>query len=139
MIESERADRFLVVQQNVEIPEIVLNIHPVIQAAITAAQEQGIQPSVESTNPALLTDSTFLNRLQADVNNWVKEIRTVTNLNRDVSSGTASQEINFWLSMERALDGIEEQLKSDSVGEDFSFQFRGDGSNSIDSVESRHS
>jgi hypothetical protein len=30
-------------------------------------------------------------------------------------SGTASQEINFWISMERALALIDEQLKSDPI------------------------
>jgi hypothetical protein len=39
----------------------------------------------------------------------------VTKLTRDVVSGTASQEINFWLSLERALDGIEAQLRTDEV------------------------
>lgn len=62
-----------------------------------------------------LNDSTFLNTLQAHVNTWIKSIQAVTKLNRDVSSGTASQEINFWLSLERALDGIETQLRSDAV------------------------
>lgn len=36
-------------------------------------------------------------------------------MSRDTESGTATQEINFWLSMESALEGIEEQLKSDGV------------------------
>lgn len=49
------------------------------------------------------------------MNSWIKEIQNVTKLNRDVSSGTASQEINFWLSMEKALEGIEEQLRSDPI------------------------
>jgi hypothetical protein len=35
---------------------------------------------------------------------------------RDISSGTPSQEVNFWLSLERALEGIEGQLKSEEVG-----------------------
>ena len=35
---------------------------------------------------------------------------------RDVSSGMASQEISFRLSLERALDGIEAQLRSEEVG-----------------------
>lgn len=39
----------------------------------------------------------------------------MTKLNRDVASGTASQEINFWLSLERALEGIENQLRSEEV------------------------
>jgi dynein heavy chain 1 len=46
---------------------------------------------------------------------WIKAIQAVTKLTRDVSSGTASQEINFWLSLERALEGIETQLRSDEV------------------------
>lgn len=36
-------------------------------------------------------------------------------MSRDIESGTATQEINFWLSMESALEGIEEQLRSDGV------------------------
>jgi pilus assembly protein TadC len=40
----------------------------------------------------------------------------VTKLTRDVSSGTASQEINFWLSLERALEGIAAQSRSEEVG-----------------------
>jgi dynein heavy chain 1 len=33
---------------------------------------------------------------------WIKAIQRVTRLTRDVVSGTASQDINFWLSLERA-------------------------------------
>lgn len=64
---------------------------------------------------SLVSDPAFLNKLQADVNSWIKEIQAVTKLSRDVSSGTASQEINFWLSMESALESIEAQLKGDEV------------------------
>jgi hypothetical protein len=62
-----------------------------------------------------LNDSTFLNTLHAHVNVWIKSIQAVTKLSRDVASGTASQEINFWLSLERALEGIENQLRSEEV------------------------
>ena len=34
---------------------------------------------------------------------------------RDVSSGTGWQEINFWFSLERALEGIEAQLRTEEV------------------------
>lgn len=68
-----------------------------------------IQPS------SLLTDSSFLSKLQSDVSSWVKDIQSITKLDRDVPSGTASQEINFWISMERALEGIKAQLKSDPI------------------------
>jgi dynein heavy chain 1 len=42
-------------------------------------------------------------------------VQTVTKLSRDVASGTASQEINFWLSMDKALDATAVQLASDDV------------------------
>ena len=35
---------------------------------------------------------------------------------RDVSSGMASQEIIFWLSLERASEGIEARLRSEELG-----------------------
>ncbi|GAA5974101.1 hypothetical protein JCM11641_003434 [Rhodosporidiobolus odoratus] len=102
-------------QQNVEIPDIVLSIHPAVSSAIAQAEASGTRPSVDLIDAFLMADSAFLNKLQAEVNNWVKEIQTVTKLTRDVASGTASQEVNFWLSMEKALEGIEKQLKSEPV------------------------
>ena len=39
----------------------------------------------------------------------------VAKLTRDVSSGTAPQADNFLLSLERALGGIEAQLRSEEV------------------------
>ena len=39
----------------------------------------------------------------------------VTKLTRDVSSSTASQDVNFWLRFERALEGIEAQFRSEEV------------------------
>ncbi|CED84986.1 dynein heavy chain cytosolic [Phaffia rhodozyma] len=103
-------------QQNVEIPETTLAIHPVVVRAVERCHSEGTRVRVDSIEPAsLLTDASFLNKLQTDVNKWIKEIQSVTKLNRDVASGTASQEINFWLSMERALEGIEAQLSSEPV------------------------
>lgn len=102
-------------QQNVEIPETHLIIHPVIQRAVEQAQAANVRPNISHIPAKTLNDSTFLNTLQAHVNTWIKSIQAVTKLNRDVSSGTASQEINFWLSLERALEGIEAQLRSDEV------------------------
>jgi len=102
-------------QQNVEIPETHLVIHPVIQRAIAEAQSTGQRPNISLIPSKTLNDSSFLNALHGHVNQWIKAIQAVTKLNRDVSSGTASQEINFWLSLERALEGIEAQLRSDEV------------------------
>ncbi|KZT09045.1 uncharacterized protein LAESUDRAFT_696464 [Laetiporus sulphureus 93-53] len=102
-------------QQNVEIPETHLTIHPIIQRTVEEARAAGRRPSISDIPPKLLNDSSFLNTLHGHVNQWIKSIQTVTKLNRDVSSGTASQEINFWLSLERALEGIEAQLRSEEV------------------------
>lgn len=103
-------------QQNVEIPETALTIHPVVQRAVERCHAEGSRVTLDAiTPPELLTDASFLNKLQSDVNSWIKEIQSVTKLNRDVASGTASQEINFWLSMERALEGIANQLTSEPV------------------------
>jgi dynein heavy chain 1, cytosolic len=57
----------------------------------------------------------FLNSIQGTVNSWIKNIQATTKQSRDPSSGTASQEINFWISFENALDSIDRQLKSDGV------------------------
>jgi hypothetical protein len=102
-------------QQNVEIPETHLIIHPIIQRTVEQARAAGNRPSLSDIPPKLLNDSTFLNTLHSHVNQWIKSIQAVTKLTRDVASGTASQEINFWLSLERALEGIENQLRSDEV------------------------
>ncbi|PLW56951.1 hypothetical protein PCANC_02857 [Puccinia coronata f. sp. avenae] len=114
-------------QQNVEIPEITLIIHPVILSLIEEARQAKNNDSINQYNSNLnqqilelldsnlLKDDKFLNKLQSLVNTWIKEIQNVTTLNRDVESGTASQEINFWLSMEKALQGVEEQLKSEPI------------------------
>ncbi|KAI0668593.1 dynein heavy chain [Trametes maxima] len=102
-------------QQNVEIPETHLIIHPVIQRTVEQSRQNGQRPSISDLSNKLLNDSSFLNTLQNHVNQWIKSIQTVTKLTRDVSSGTASQEINFWLSLERTLEGINAQLRSDEV------------------------
>ncbi|KAG6864894.1 hypothetical protein C0991_006509 [Blastosporella zonata] len=102
-------------QQNVEIPETHLVIHPVIQRAVDEALAVNTAPNISHIPTNLLNDSSFLNSLHGHVNSWIKAIQSVTKLTRDVVSGTASQEINFWLSLERALDGIEAQLRSDEV------------------------
>ncbi len=103
-------------QQNIEIPEIQLGVHPVVRQTIERCAAEGRRVHVDEVEPqSILQDSSFLNRLQADVNAWVKEIQTVTKLDRDPASGTASQEVNFWLSMEKAQEQIEGQLRSDPV------------------------
>ncbi|KAI9851336.1 MAG: hypothetical protein M1838_003977 [Thelocarpon superellum] len=102
-------------QQNIEIPELALPLHPVVQAAVDEAQAANTRPSLNDVPASLLPDSTFQNSVQQTVNAWIKSIQTITKMSRDPESGTATQEINFWLSLEAALERIETQLRSDGV------------------------
>ncbi|RDA90155.1 hypothetical protein CP533_2196 [Ophiocordyceps camponoti-saundersi (nom. inval.)] len=108
-------------QQNVDIPDISLTFHPIVQNIIEEADARHTRPALDSIPANLLQDSTFLNRLQANVNTWIKSIQGVTKMTKDPSPGanqefsTASQEVNFWLSMESALESIEGQLRSEGV------------------------
>ncbi|KAI0009506.1 cytoplasmic dynein heavy chain [Xylariaceae sp. FL0662B] len=102
-------------QQNVEIPELSLPFHPVVQAALEDAVARNIRPTTDLIDASLLSDSSFMNNLQSTVNSWIKSIQTITKLTRDPVTRTATQEINFWLSMESALEGIETQLRSEGV------------------------
>ncbi|TVY46530.1 Dynein heavy chain, cytoplasmic [Lachnellula occidentalis] len=102
-------------QQNIEIPDLILPMHPMVQNALEEAAARNTRPTAELIPMTLIQDSTFLNNLQSIVNGWIKSIQTITKMSRDPTSGTATQEINFWLSMESALEGIETQLRSDGV------------------------
>ncbi|CAJ2513502.1 Uu.00g016210.m01.CDS01 [Anthostomella pinea] len=102
-------------QQNVEIPELSLSFHPVVQSALEDAAARSTRPSTDLIPTHLLGDSTFMNNLQSTVNSWIKSIQAITKLTRDPVTRTATQEINFWLSMESALEGIEGQLRSEGV------------------------
>jgi len=101
--------------ENVEIPQLLLPLHPIIKNAVETAEAENKKPSPDHLPAAIVTDSTFLNGLQATVNGWIKSIQTITKTTREVSTGTATQEINFWLSMESRLDDIEAQLSSPGV------------------------
>lgn len=102
-------------QQNVEIPALNLPLHEVVQTALDEAESRGVRPSVDLIPPTVLENSAFINSIQNTVNAWIRSIQTTTKMSRDADSGSAAQEINFWLSMETALEGIENQLRGDGV------------------------
>ena len=56
-------------QQNIDIPEISLPIHPTIQAAADSKKKAVMED--------LVGDSSFLNALQKDVSRWIREIQKV--------------------------------------------------------------
>ncbi|KAJ5177895.1 Dynein heavy chain domain-2 [Penicillium coprophilum] len=102
-------------QQNVEIPALNLPLHEVVQAALKDAELRGIKPSVELIPSTVLESSAFTNSIQNVVNGWIRSIQTITKMSRDPDSESASPEVNFWLSLEAALEGIDAQLQSEGV------------------------
>ncbi|KAL2044341.1 hypothetical protein N7G274_003046 [Stereocaulon virgatum] len=102
-------------QQNIEIPELILTFPDVIQDALDTAAQHHAKPSVELIPSQLLSDTRFLNDLQNTVNNWIKSIQAITKMSRDPDSGSATQEINYWLSLESALKSIDLQTRNDGV------------------------
>ncbi|XP_055327511.1 dynein heavy chain, cytoplasmic-like [Paramacrobiotus metropolitanus] len=102
---------FLHLQQNIGIPEVVLVPHPTVAAVIKKAAEEGRKATVQDFDQ-WINDPNFLNQLQNGVNRWIREIQKVTKLDRDPSTGSTLQEISFWLSMETALQKIQEKRDS---------------------------
>ena len=102
-------------QQNVEIPDLVLSFPEVIQEALTTAAADNKKPSIDLIPAELLSDSRFLNDLQSTVNAWIKNIQSITKLSRDPDSGSATQEIKYWLSLEDRLKDIDNQTRNDGV------------------------
>ena len=99
-------------QQNVEIPDLVLAIPDVIQEALSTATLENMKPSIDLIPAGLLADSRFLNDLQNTVNVWIKSIQAITKLSRDPDSGSATQEIKYWLSLEDRLKDIDHQTRN---------------------------
>ena len=64
-------------QQNIDIPEITLTIHPSVAAVMKKAQEDNRKPDVSDFGDKA-QDATFLNALQSGVNRWIREIQKVS-------------------------------------------------------------
>ncbi|KAK2746366.1 hypothetical protein FQN57_003248 [Myotisia sp. PD_48] len=112
---AELESALLHLQQNIEIPALNLPLHEIVQAALDEAQARGVKPSVDLVAPSVLDNHLVINSIQANVNAWIKSIQAITKMSRDPENGSAAQEINFWLSMETALEGIESALRADGV------------------------
>lgn len=63
-------------QQNIEIPEISLLIHPIITNVAKQCYERGDKPKVTDFGDKV-EDPSFLNQLQSGVNRWIREIQKV--------------------------------------------------------------
>lgn len=63
-------------QQNIDIPEISLAIHPTVTAVVRSCQKEGRRARVQDFGDKV-EDSTYLNTLQNGVNRWIREIQKV--------------------------------------------------------------
>lgn len=103
-------------QQNIEIPEVNLVFHPVIQQAAELMRHKGISMDIEALGlEEKVDDIAFVNTIQGGVGKWIKEIQKVTRLVNEPLPGTAMQEINFWCDLNRALLTVQEKLNSPEV------------------------
>ncbi|PFH31617.1 dynein heavy chain [Besnoitia besnoiti] len=98
-------------QQNVDIPLIQLAVDPVIEEAVRRAQAEGRRATVEDIGEKL-HDTGYLIALQNHVNRWIKDIQKVCRMQRDASTGSAAEEVSYWVGMERAISHVEDQLKT---------------------------
>ena len=67
-------------QQNIDIPEITLTVHPTVAQVIKKCGEEGRKPKTSDFGDRV-EDAQFLNALQNGVGKWIKEIQKVTTLN----------------------------------------------------------
>lgn len=63
-------------QQNIDIPEITLQIHPYVQTLIKKAESEKRKVTPDDYADKV-EDSSFLNALQNGVNRWIREIQKV--------------------------------------------------------------
>ena len=68
---------FLSMQQNVEIPEVSLQVHPIVGTIVTRSLSENRKPNSQDFEK-YLNDSNFLNQLQTVVGKWIKEIHKVS-------------------------------------------------------------
>jgi hypothetical protein len=67
---------FLHLQQNIEIPEINIIIHPIVLQMIKKCSDESRKPRVDDFSDRV-EDTNFLNQLQSGVSRWIREIKKV--------------------------------------------------------------
>ncbi|RXG70211.1 Cytoplasmic dynein 1 heavy chain 1, partial [Armadillidium vulgare] len=61
-------------QQNIDIPEISLPIHPIVAQVIKRCADEGTRPKLEDFGDKV-EDTLFLNQLTSGVARWIREIQ----------------------------------------------------------------
>ncbi|EDQ85850.1 uncharacterized protein MONBRDRAFT_11532 [Monosiga brevicollis MX1] len=102
-------------QDDVEVPRIELQPHPIIMEVINKANAENRKPVVSDLGNKA-DDPTFLDELQRVIQRWVHDMQKITHLQRDCSTGSALQEVSFWLNLDQALQELHAQRESVMVG-----------------------
>ncbi|CAM9128550.1 unnamed protein product [Discosporangium mesarthrocarpum] len=105
-------------QKRLEIPTVRLTPHPELEAAVAKVVSGGKVDLERLGLGSRIQDDAFLNRVQAGVTVWVKDIQRLTRLaNRSVHSfpESAAEEIHFWSSLGEALEMTKLELRSPGV------------------------
>ncbi|EMC91770.1 hypothetical protein BAUCODRAFT_126763 [Baudoinia panamericana UAMH 10762] len=101
-------------QQNIEVEAPRLQIHEAVQVQLAEA-DGNWQTAAMRIPDEIASDIVLLNKLQTMANDWIKQIRDFSLVADERPVGSTTQEKNFWLAMEGAIDGIETQLAGGGV------------------------
>ena len=101
--------------QQTEIPEVTFNIEAEINAFVTREETEGHLTMEELGIDSLQEDSALLKRLKKSVNRWYEDTKQLATLSRDISSGSAIEEVTFWTNLERSLLNVDSQMKGKGV------------------------
>lgn len=96
------------------VPEIDLIHDPEIKQKYEEVKQLGRDLTPDDFENRI-SDPLFVKKLEKTVTKWIRDIRCITQLNHNPESGSALQEIQFWLSIERNLTNVEEQLKHQMI------------------------
>jgi len=112
-----------------QIPQVVLQAHPIITNAAIRIPASGKIDLDEVGLSYLLTDDSFLNQVQSGVGTWINQIRKVTGLPTTTAFPTVTteedgeaddvyidlEETTFWINLDLALKQIRSQLTKAEV------------------------
>lgn len=101
-------------QQSIDVPEIQLIFDPAIKMKCAKAKEENRKPTNNDCTE-LMNDDNFINSLVQCVNKWIQDISTITKMKYEITTGNTLQEINYWVSFERSLNLIDQQVKMPEV------------------------
>ena len=103
-------------QHNFRVPDVVLTPHPSIKDEAERCKSAGKRLGLDVLGlEKKANDKEFLDALQRQLQAWIKEVQKITRLVREPLRGTALQEVNFWRSIDVALQSIQAQLRQPEI------------------------